>query len=138
MPHDSQQAPAAGWFADPHDPTLWRWWNGVAWTKNVHPMQASPEAAAPAPALTAVPPQSAAVEAEPAQLAPLVHSAGEQDGPRTVRDFDLLGLSERETTYHGNGFYTQREESFFGPDEHSIGIDLGWVLRKLIARFRRR
>jgi Protein of unknown function (DUF2510) len=28
-------SPPAGWYADPDDPTRWRWWDGSAWTDNV-------------------------------------------------------------------------------------------------------
>lgn len=33
----SNAAPAAGWFADPHDPSRLRWWDGATWTAHVHP-----------------------------------------------------------------------------------------------------
>src|SRR3954463_3674838 len=31
------QTPAAGWFADPHDPTQFRYWDGTAWTDHRAP-----------------------------------------------------------------------------------------------------
>src|SRR3954453_22027758 len=31
------QTPAAGWFADPHDPTQLRYWDGTAWTEHRAP-----------------------------------------------------------------------------------------------------
>ncbi len=30
--HDASAGPPAGWYADPADPTRWRWWDGIAWT----------------------------------------------------------------------------------------------------------
>jgi acyl-coenzyme A thioesterase PaaI-like protein len=38
--------PAPGWYADPQEPTRWRWWDGTAWTENVsQPSQPSTEGA---------------------------------------------------------------------------------------------
>ena len=31
----AEAAPPAGWYADPHAPGQWRWWNGLAWTSDV-------------------------------------------------------------------------------------------------------
>ena len=31
------QTPAAGWFADPQDPTQFRYWDGTAWTEHRSP-----------------------------------------------------------------------------------------------------
>ncbi len=31
----SAAPPPAGWYADPHAPGQWRWWNGAAWTDDV-------------------------------------------------------------------------------------------------------
>jgi hypothetical protein len=31
----SAPAPSAGWYADPQDPSRWRWWDGAKWTDNV-------------------------------------------------------------------------------------------------------
>jgi resuscitation-promoting factor RpfB len=27
-------AATPGWFADPDDPTRWRWWDGSGWTEH--------------------------------------------------------------------------------------------------------
>lgn len=43
--------PAAGWYPDPTDPGLTRWWNGTAWTGHVlPPPSAAPLAPPPQPA----------------------------------------------------------------------------------------
>jgi hypothetical protein len=26
-----------GWYADPNDPTIVRWWDGQQWTSHTHP-----------------------------------------------------------------------------------------------------
>ncbi len=31
-----QQLPPAGWYPDPHNPVNYRWWDGAAWTDQVH------------------------------------------------------------------------------------------------------
>ena len=38
-------APAPGWFADPHDPSMLRWWDGTAWTEHRAPGWQAPQAA---------------------------------------------------------------------------------------------
>jgi hypothetical protein len=38
-------APAPGWFADPHDPSMVRWWDGAAWTEHRAPGWQAPHAA---------------------------------------------------------------------------------------------
>lgn len=30
------QAPAAGWYQDPQDPRMVRWWDGAVWTEHTH------------------------------------------------------------------------------------------------------
>jgi hypothetical protein len=37
--------PAAGWFADPHNPSVLRWWDGTAWTEHRAPGWQAPQAA---------------------------------------------------------------------------------------------
>jgi hypothetical protein len=43
----ASQTPA-GWYADPHDPSRLRWWDGAAWTQQTAPAQ--PQPAQPQPA----------------------------------------------------------------------------------------
>ncbi len=40
---DGGQRPAPGWYADPSDPSSWRWWDGARWTVHVRrqPLQES-------------------------------------------------------------------------------------------------
>lgn len=33
LPHPVPSAPAAGWYADPNDPSQLRFWNGDGWTE---------------------------------------------------------------------------------------------------------
>jgi hypothetical protein len=35
--------PAAGWYADPHDASRVRYWDGAGWTQNVVPISAPPQ-----------------------------------------------------------------------------------------------
>ncbi|MBH0009106.1 DUF2510 domain-containing protein [Salinibacterium sp. SWN1162] len=39
---DDAVAPPAGWYADPNDPTLSRWWSGSSWTEHYAPAAAAP------------------------------------------------------------------------------------------------
>lgn len=48
-------APRAGWYPDPRDPALWRWWNGADWTADTAQRPPVAAAAAAAPAVTAAP-----------------------------------------------------------------------------------
>lgn len=41
VPEPAAARPPAGWYADPADPTAWRWWDGTAWT--VHTARPSQE-----------------------------------------------------------------------------------------------
>jgi len=34
--------PPAGWYPDPNDPSMWRWWDGMVWTEHFAPRQAQP------------------------------------------------------------------------------------------------
>lgn len=31
-------SPPSGWYPDPHDARLWRWWSGVGWTEYTYPV----------------------------------------------------------------------------------------------------
>ncbi|MBS2939165.1 DUF4328 domain-containing protein [Nocardioides sp. J2M5] len=42
---DAAPAPVPGWYADPHDVRLLRWWDGTGWTAHTHP--ARPAVVAP-------------------------------------------------------------------------------------------
>lgn len=55
---------AAGWYADPADPALIRWWDGSAWTSHTQPN--------PAVAFSAPPPVGAAATDAPAPVAAAV------------------------------------------------------------------
>ena len=59
----ASSTPAGGWYADPLDASLLRWWDGAAWSKQTMPADAalSPSNAAATPPLTAVPPLLTAV-----------------------------------------------------------------------------
>ena len=39
---DNTVAPPPGWYSDPNDPTLSRWWNGTTWTEHSAPKVAAP------------------------------------------------------------------------------------------------
>ncbi len=69
---------AAGWYADPADPTLIRWWDGSTWTSHTQPNPAVALAAPPpaGAAMVDAPPPVAAAAAPPISGAvPLVPSA---------------------------------------------------------------
>lgn len=68
---------AAGWYADPADPSLIRWWDGTTWTSHTQPNPAVALAAPPAGAVMVdAPPPVAAAAAPPISGAvPLVPSA---------------------------------------------------------------
>ena len=34
--------PPPGWYRDPHDPHLQRWWNGLAWSEQASPIRPGP------------------------------------------------------------------------------------------------
>jgi hypothetical protein len=36
MTEEQASLPAVGWYADPRVPKQLRWWDGAAWTNNVH------------------------------------------------------------------------------------------------------
>jgi hypothetical protein len=76
---DAPQFPP-GWYADPDDPTVHRWWNGSAWTEARQP---SPQTAPAPPAPQAAPsPQAApAPQAVPAYQAPHVPPAAQAAYP---------------------------------------------------------
>lgn len=38
---DGPRRPPAGWYADPQDPSLTRWWDGAAWTAATSPREPS-------------------------------------------------------------------------------------------------
>ncbi len=81
--------PPAGWFEDPDDPTMIRWWDGSQWTDNV-----APAAPAPTPPEVSVPPQPAAPEEPVAQIA-------RASGPapaEVLADLDLPSDSARRKT----------------------------------------
>src|SRR5258707_4620330 len=40
-PQPGTGTPGPGWFADPQDPTMLRWWDGQAWTAQTQPTAAS-------------------------------------------------------------------------------------------------
>lgn len=44
---------AAGWYPDPYDPALVRWWDGEAWTEVTRKAEPEPARTPPAPACTA-------------------------------------------------------------------------------------
>jgi hypothetical protein len=49
----------AGWYADPQGQAQYRYWDGTAWTQQVHgPAGAAPQPAPPAPPVPSAPPQS--------------------------------------------------------------------------------
>jgi Protein of unknown function (DUF2510) len=60
--------PAAAWYADPHDPTRIRWWDGNAWSEHVRERPAAPPVSPSMPDTTA--------EAAPSEAtAPLVSAS---------------------------------------------------------------
>lgn len=86
----SSAAPAAGWFADPHDPSRLRWWDGVAWTKHVHP---------PAPPIVPSPPTAPVLQ--------VVSPAASEAGVETPHDPETEQVIE---VYYGD----QREPGLLG------------------------
>ena len=54
----ASSTPAGGWYADPLDASLLRWWDGSTWSKQTMPADPalSPSTADPKPTLAAVPP----------------------------------------------------------------------------------
>ncbi|QEW03797.1 DUF2510 domain-containing protein [Microbacterium lushaniae] len=72
---DAQQFPP-GWYADPDNPSVHRWWNGTAWTEArqpANPAPAAPANAAPAAPASAAPAAPAAYP--PYQQAPAAYSS---------------------------------------------------------------
>ncbi|WP_439565073.1 DUF2510 domain-containing protein [Microcella sp.] len=63
--------PAAGWYTDPDDTALIRWWDGTAWTGNTQPNPAAAPPPVPAAAADPVP----VVTAPPVSAAPPVTAA---------------------------------------------------------------
>ena len=45
---DEEPTPVAGWYADPHDGSYLRWWDGEAWTGHTqaYPLEAASAAGA--------------------------------------------------------------------------------------------
>ena len=41
----STPAPPPGWYTDPENPFLYRWWDGTAWTAHTAPVNGQPTAA---------------------------------------------------------------------------------------------
>lgn len=71
MPDYGTTSPAAGWYTDPANATLERWWGGVEWTHDTRPIAV---VAAPEPAFAGVPggginPFAGEVQAETSRLA---------------------------------------------------------------------
>ncbi|MCW2921319.1 MAG: hypothetical protein JWL76_1193 [Thermoleophilia bacterium] len=93
MRHMSSAAPAAGWFADPHDPSRLRWWDGATWTDHLHPPLAASPVVKAAPAIV---PVAEAVPAVQPAAAPV--AAGKRANERVLE------------VYHGN----EREPGLFG------------------------
>lgn len=64
--------PAAGWYADPTDPSATRWWDGHTWTAHVAPVPVLPAvgSAAVIPAAAVVPAAVTQSVAEPAPYRP--------------------------------------------------------------------
>ena len=51
----ASSTPAGGWYADPLDASLLRWWDGSTWSKQTMPADPAPSTPDPKPVLTAVP-----------------------------------------------------------------------------------
>ncbi|KAA9153497.1 DUF2510 domain-containing protein [Microbacterium lushaniae] len=74
---DAQQFPP-GWYADPDNPTVHRWWNGTAWTEARQPANPAPANPAPAASANAAPATNAAPASAaypPYQQAPAAYSS---------------------------------------------------------------
>ncbi len=94
----SDALPAAAWFADPHDPSRLRWWDGASWTDHVHPpvVPAAPVGAAPVAEVARV------VEATPEQQ-PEERILEEYYGNEKERGMFGGGMSFSVRTQFGNG-----------------------------------
>lgn len=68
-------APASGWYLDPYDSTLYRWWDGTQWTEHVM----SPHSESHLQLVSSTPPAtelvaSVPVVAEPAAVEPVIEA----------------------------------------------------------------
>ena len=63
MTDQATRVVAAGWYDDPQDPRMVRWWNGLGWTTHVEPKpERAPE---PAPVVVQAPVQPARPAIDP-------------------------------------------------------------------------
>ncbi len=82
--------PPAGWFEDPQDPTMIRWWDGSQWTDHV-----APAAPPPVPREASVPPPEPVVPEEP--VAQIARASGPAPA-EVLADLDLPPDSARRRT----------------------------------------
>jgi hypothetical protein len=52
LPVTEQNLPTAGWYPDPSGSASLRWWNGVSWSDDVHPLPGAPISGPTTPAAT--------------------------------------------------------------------------------------
>lgn len=102
-------SPAAGWYTDPADPALQRWWGGSQWTHETRPIPAP----SPAPSLAAVPGGGINPFAVMDTQQHTPHATGSSEHPAFSRgatdfsDFNTFGTSEfagSATPAFGGGF----------------------------------
>jgi hypothetical protein len=89
-------SPAAGWYADPADPSLERWWGGSQWTHETRPIPA------PAPSFASVPGGGinpfAAMDASQPSSGFSTGVAASGRGATDFSAFNALGTSDFDTS----------------------------------------
>lgn len=91
-----------GWYEDPEDPALLRYWDGAGWTDETAPAQAPEPTPAPLAPMPSAPVQPSASATPPPSATPSVpgypgpaarHGSGPFDGPDRIRNFIVSAVA---------------------------------------------